>query len=139
MTGFLDFSAGRRRGSPVSPHRECFVGFDDFNIWEIGLEGGEVGVAFVGFVYVANQPFVDLVAKNTINFGTADDKNFLIGFGNFGRAVDDIDAVVFPIAIAGEDDVAALGERATDGFKGFSAHQDWMAEGGFFEEREILG
>ena len=115
------------------------MGFDDFDVWEIGLKGGEVGIALVGVVDVADQPFINAVAESAVNFRSADDEDFLIRDRDLGGAVDDIDALVFPIAIAGEDDVATLGEGSANRFEGFSAHHDGVAEGGFFEKREILG
>jgi len=138
LTGFLDLSAGRRRGSPIPPHREGLVGFDDFDVWEIGLEGCEVGIALVGLVDVADEPFIDAVGECAIDFSSADDEDLFIRDRDLGGIVDDIDTLMRPIAIAGEDDVAALGERAADGFKGFTSHQHRMAEGGFFEEREVF-
>jgi len=108
LTGFLDFSAGRRRSSPIPPHGEGFVGLDDFYVREIGLEGCEVCVAFVGFVDVADQPFVNLWGEGVVDFRTTDGEDFLIGSRNLGGAVDDIDTVMRPLAIAGEDDVTAF-------------------------------
>ncbi len=138
LTGFLDFSAGRRRGSPVSLYREGLVGFDDFDVGEIGLEGGEVGVALVGVVDVTDEPFIDAVGEGAVNFRSTDDKDFFICDRNLGRAVDDINASVVPIAISGEDDVPAFWQGATNRLKRFSTHQHRMAEGGFFEEREVF-
>ena len=138
MTGFLDFSAGRRRGSPIPLYRKSLVGFDDFDVWEFGLEGGEVGVALVGVVDVADEPFIDSVGEGSVNFRSTYDENFLIRNRDLGRAVDDINAIMFPIAIACEDDVATFGERSSDRLKRFSTHQYRMPKGGFFEEHEVF-
>ncbi len=79
MTGFLDLSAGRRRGSPIPLYRKSLVGFDNFDVWEIGFEGSKVGVAFVGLVDVADEPFVDLAGQGAVNFCTADNEDFFFG------------------------------------------------------------
>lgn len=114
------------------------MGFYDFDVWKLRLKRGEVGIALVGVVDLADQPFINAVAESAVNFRSADDEDFLIRDRDLGGAVDDIDAVVAPIAIPGEDDVAAFRERAADGFEGFTSHQHRMAEGGFFEEREVF-
>lgn len=44
-----------------------------------------------------------------------------------------------PVGIACEHDVAAHGQRAANGIKGFAAHDDGVACGGALEKREILG
>ena len=84
------------------------MGFDDFDAWEIGLESGEVGVALVGLVDVANQPFVDAGGEGAVNFRSADDENFLIRDRDLGGTVNDIDTVMTPVVIPGEDDIAAF-------------------------------
>ncbi len=53
--------------------------------------------------------------------------------------MDHIDSFVAPGFIACEDDVFAFREGAADRFKSFPTHQDWVAEGGFFEEGEVFG
>ena len=98
-----------------------------------------MGVALVGFMDVADQPFVNLWGKGFVNFRTADDENFLIGSGDLRRAVDHLDAFMAPILIPGQNHISAFGKRPADGLEGFPAHQDGMAERGFFKECEILG
>ena len=97
-----------------------------------------MSVALVGFVDVADEPFVDVGREGAVNLCSADDENFLVAAGDILGAVDDIDALMAPLVIPSEDDIAAFGQRSANRFEGFSAHQDRVAEGGFFEEREIL-
>ena len=114
------------------------MGFDDFYVRKVGFERGEMSVALVGFVDVADEPFVDVGREGAVNLCSADDENFLVAAGDILGAVDDIDALMAPLVIPSEDDIAAFGQRSANRFEGFSAHQDRVAEGGFFEEREIL-
>ncbi len=118
------------------------VGFEDFVAGEEVGEQGEGGVAGVGFEDVGDEEVVEVVEEGGVDLGTADDEDvgvLEVKVLEIGGVVDDGDAFGRPLAIAGEDDVLALGEGATDGFVGLAAHDDGVAAGGAFEEGEILG
>lgn len=123
----------------VALHREGLVTLDFLGFGEVDFEGGEVGVALVGVVDVADEPFVDEWGQGLVDFRAADDEDLAVHFRDGIGAVDDLDAFVRPCFIAGEDDVLPFRQGPADGLEGFPAHEYGVAEGGFLEEREILG
>ena len=91
---------------------------------------------------MGDEDFVGVREKGLIDFGAADDvdrTSDVREFCEFFRAVDHLCAGGGPIRIAGEHDVAALGQGAADRLESFAAHHDRVTAGGAFEKCEVLG
>ena len=116
-------------------------GFEqDFLVLETRMEGREVGLAGVFLVDMADDPFRQPGFESGVDFRAADDIDRAVEAGQLGEVggvVDGFDAGPGPIAIPGEDDVAAPWQGAADGFVGPAAHDDRVAGGALFEKGQI--
>lgn len=76
----------------------------------------------------------------SVDLRTANDKHLAIAsqIGRLLQRAGGIDALMLPVRIACDDDIAPVGERPSYGFKSLPAHQDGMASRRAFEKRQIL-
>jgi hypothetical protein len=116
-------------------------GFEqDFLVLETRMEGREVGIAVVFLVDVADDPFRQPGFESGVDFRASDDVDGAVEAGELGEVggvVDGFDAGPGPIAIPGEDDVAATWQGAAYGFVGSASHDDRMAGGALFEKGQV--
>ncbi len=80
----------------VTADSEAQMLFDCFDYWKIRLEVGEIRIAFMDFVDVADKPFVDERSQSRLNFRPADDKDEPHNFYDILRLVHDLHAPVSP-------------------------------------------
>ncbi len=126
----------------MSADGEGWLLAEDFAVRKFIRKFGESGVAGVVLFDVGDDQFAHLWQQGAIDFGAADDVGGAFSCycaGDLGGIVDHGDSGMGPVAIAGEDDVLSLGQRATDRIEGFAAHDDGVTAGGFFEKGKILG
>ncbi len=123
----------------VTLHGEGLVFFYNFYRRKVLLEFCKVGVPLVAFMNMAHQPFVDTIAQDFVNFRSAYHKNLADHSIYFSRTVNQLYPFTAPVPVARHHEVRPLRQWSAYGFEGFPAHEDGMAEGGFFEEFQILG
>src|SRR5450830_412034 len=111
-----------------------------------GRQGRKEGVAVEGVGDLGDDQAVGSAAGQGLgeNLGAADDAGACAGScaasqrdGRLERA-GGVDPIVRPGRIAGDDDVAALGQGPPDRFKGLAAHDDGMAQGDPLVMGEVL-
>ena len=118
------------------------MSLDERRVRKLIFKAWQVGVASVGFEHMGDEDFVGVREKGLVDFGAADEVDRAADvrkFCEFIRAMDYLRAGCGPVRIAGEHDVAALGQGAADRLKSFAAHHDRVTACGAFEKCEVLG
>ncbi len=106
------------------------------------VQGREIGVAFNVGVDFGGIYLVTLVQAQAEDLFATDDEDVLCvvcgrsGDGCF-KGGDAFGAGGLVTGIAGNNDVASARQGATQGFPGFTAHDNGTAQGGFFEVGQV--
>lgn len=108
------------------------------------VEGGETGVAIVGFVDLGQVERCGNGQGHRIDFGAANHKNFLIVYslrGNNGvvERMHDCNAVGLKGQVSGNHDISAIGQRLAETIQRLAAHDDGVVTGFALEIRGIVG
>lgn len=107
---------------------------------DLFIEGREEGVALEGPCNAGDDEAIHQRQGFGIDLGAADDegRGSARQRGGLGQRAGCFHPGVLPLGIAGDDDVAAVGQRPADRFEGLAAHQDGMPRGGAFEVGQVF-
>lgn len=125
----------------MSADGEVFLFPNEFALRELIFVFGEVGVALVGLIDVGDDEIAHERHQEFIHLRASDDEDLLIDewmVFDVARVMDGLDAMMVPRRVGGEDNVFSFGKRSTNGFKGFTSHQDGVPRGVFFEKLEVI-
>ena len=105
------------------------------------IDRGEVCIAIKTVVDARDNDTVDQRQGLFVDLSATDDKGRQVADqGNrFFQGADSVDIVVLPVFIAGDNDIAAVGQGASDRVECLPAHDDRMSGCGAFKVCQILG